>query len=126
LSVALKFRGPHERDVTDHRSLDEFAAQTDDAEDDEAAVGDDSEAVDDAEGTSGADDESSSDDEAAVGDDGGPGDEPGGAVEPVVVDPATSTSRYDPEGVACAACGAEVGRLWVADDGAVCADCKPW
>jgi hypothetical protein len=98
LSVALKFRGPHERDVTDHRSLDEFAAQTDDAEDDEAAVGDD----------------------------GGPGDEPGGAVEPVVVDPATSTSRYDPEGVACAACGAEVGRLWVADDGAVCADCKPW
>ncbi|WP_323674524.1 hypothetical protein [Halorubellus sp. PRR65] len=41
-------------------------------------------------------------------------------------DSAASTSRYEPTGGACTACGSVVERLWVADDDDVCAACKPW
>jgi hypothetical protein len=40
--------------------------------------------------------------------------------------PAASTSRYEPDGTACAACGDVVERLWVADGDDVCEACKPW
>lgn len=95
MSVALKFRGVHERDVTRDASIDEFAGQSDDSDD---------EGVNDACGA----------DEMSVGE------------RVSAAEPAPSTSRYEPDGVACAACDAEVVRLWVADDGAVCADCKSW
>lgn len=64
----------------------------------------------------------------------GPDDRSGDATESTVderiasASPAVSTSRYEPDGAACAACGDVVERLWVADDdgGDVCAACKPW
>jgi hypothetical protein len=130
LSVALKSRRVLERNVTEHRSLDEFAEQTHDedgvrggdAGDDEEAVGDEGGVADEG----GADDEDEADDEAGVGDGGGVDDETSVEERVSVVEPGTSTSRYEPAGATCAACDAEVGRLWVDDDELVCADCKPW
>jgi hypothetical protein len=40
--------------------------------------------------------------------------------------PALSTSRWDADGVSCAACGETVQRVWDAPDGLVCATCKEW
>ncbi len=51
--------------------------------------------------------------------------------DPVATDsestaPAPSTSRWDADGVTCAACGETVQRVWDAADGLVCATCKEW
>jgi len=62
----------------------------------------------------GEEDDAGGDDEATVGE------------RVAAAAPATVTSRFDPDGVACAACDAEAVRLWIAADEAVCADCKPW
>ena len=104
--------------MTEHRSLDEFAGGTDDSEEDEAAVAD-ADGVDAGE-TGGV--------ETAVVDDGADAvdDETAVGERVSAADPVTSTSRYDPTGVTCAACDAEVVRLWAVDDEAVCVDCKPW
>jgi hypothetical protein len=100
LSVALKFRGRLERDVTEDCSLDEFTGEAGEADD---VAGEAGEADDVADPGVGAVGERAS-----------------------VVGPATSTSRYEPGGAACSACDTEVARMWVADDEAVCADCKTW
>jgi hypothetical protein len=42
------------------------------------------------------------------------------------VEPAVSTSAWDPEGGACVACGGTVGRRWQGESGLVCPDCKEW
>jgi len=47
-------------------------------------------------------------------------------VDPATVDPATVTSRWDGDGVACSSCGEHVERGWVAPDGIVCPSCKEW
>lgn len=96
--------------MTDHRSLDEFAAEMDDGGDDRV----DEEVAGDRDAGGGGSD--------AVGD----ADEMSAGERVAAAEPATSTSRYEPLGAACASCDAEVVRLWVADDGAVCVDCKPW
>ena len=41
------------------------------------------------------------------------------------IDPATATSRWDPEGAACGDCDTTVERRW-RDDGWVCRECKEW
>jgi hypothetical protein len=98
LSVALKFRGVLEGDVTRDASIDEFAGRTGDSNDET---------------------EVTAEKEASIEDD--------GVSERVsAVEPATWTSRYEPGGVACAVCETEVVRLWVSDGDAVCADCKSW
>ncbi|MFC7044445.1 hypothetical protein ACFQH6_02610 [Halobacteriaceae archaeon GCM10025711] len=42
------------------------------------------------------------------------------------VAPAVSTYRWQPDGVACADCGATVQRLWRDGDDLVCDGCKDW
>jgi hypothetical protein len=42
------------------------------------------------------------------------------------VDPATSTYRWDPDGIECPSCGETVDRLWSQDGEHVCSDCKEW
>lgn len=42
------------------------------------------------------------------------------------VEPAVGTYRWDPDGVACAACGETVERLWSDDGERVCEACKEW
>jgi len=71
----------------------------------------------DAEGDSG-DSESDGDDDAI----------PTGDDEPTTaeVDPATITYRWQPDGAACAGCGATTGRQWLDDEEFVCPDCKEW
>ena len=130
--------------MTDHRSLDEFTGGIDDSEEDEDAVAD-ADAVDEAgsvdDGEAVIDEVGSVDDGEAAVEKAGSVDDGEAAVEeaesvdddePTVGErvagatPATATSRYEPDGAACGACDAEVVRLWVGDDEAVCADCKPW
>ncbi|TQQ80967.1 hypothetical protein EGH24_07370 [Halonotius terrestris] len=41
-------------------------------------------------------------------------------------DPATATYRWQPDGAACARCGATTERQWRDDDEFVCPDCKAW
>jgi len=41
-------------------------------------------------------------------------------------DPATATYRWQPDGAACAHCGATTERQWRDDDAFVCPDCKAW
>lgn len=50
----------------------------------------------------------------------------GPPVAPAAVQPATTTYRWSPEGVVCTACEATVERLWNADRGLVCGNCKRW
>lgn len=40
--------------------------------------------------------------------------------------PAQSTFAFDPEGVACDACGETVRRRWRVDGAFVCGACSPW
>lgn len=99
--------------MTEDASIDEFVGRdtadaTDDATDgtaDDGAVDDDR--IDDG-AQSGAGTESTLDERVAS------------------ASPAVSTSRFEPDGVACAACGDVVERLWVADGDDVCEACKPW
>ncbi|MGM0592706.1 MAG: DUF7573 domain-containing protein [Halobacteriota archaeon] len=42
------------------------------------------------------------------------------------VDPAVSTYRWSPDGVACAECGEQVTKRWHDDGRYVCANCKEW
>lgn len=61
------------------------------------------------------------------GDEGSDGEnESDGAKTAETVDPAVGTYRWDPEGVACAACGETVNRLWLDDGEQVCEACKEW
>lgn len=41
-------------------------------------------------------------------------------------DAAVGTYRWAPDGVACAACGETVERLWLDDGEQVCEACKEW
>lgn len=56
-----------------------------------------------------------------------PGAESGGedVMEPVT-ELAETTFAWSPDGVACAACGAETQRRWRTDAGFVCHDCVDW
>jgi hypothetical protein len=91
------------------RSLDDFIDGTDDPSD----------ATDDGDGAVDGDAE-----------DGGPDASDGTAADaddPPAADAPTATLRFDPDGVACAACGATVERRWTDADGRpVCVDCKAW
>lgn len=44
--------------------------------------------------------------------------------EQPVADPATPTAAWG--SYTCAACGVTVDRVWRAEEGFVCPDCKPW
>ena len=48
------------------------------------------------------------------------------AAESTAVDSTRSTYTWDPEGLACADCGAAVERRWRDGDRFVCAECKAW
>ena len=82
-------------------------------------------------------DETADDSEEAVGgvsdadDAGDAGDADDGATDstdsdPIDADSTRSTYAWDPEGVACADCGATVERRWRDGDQLVCTDCKAW
>ena len=48
------------------------------------------------------------------------------AVADPAADPATATYRWEPDGKACARCGATTERQWLDDGEFVCPDCKAW
>lgn len=48
------------------------------------------------------------------------------AAEPDAPEPAVSTYRWSPDGVACDDCGETVERRWLDGDDYVCAECKEW
>ena len=71
----------------------------------------------DAERDSGDSESDSSGDDATTGDNGKP---------TTKADPATATYRWQPDGAACARCGATTERQWLDDGEFVCPDCKEW
>ncbi|WP_336024395.1 DUF7573 domain-containing protein [Halobellus salinisoli] len=109
------------------RSLDEFA----EASTDESTETSTDESADTAEECdSGIQaDADDSDVQADAGDTAGQPDrdDTDGQVDDALdVEPASSTYRWSPEGVECAACGRVVDRLWSDGDEHVCIDCKEW
>ncbi|WP_434521349.1 DUF7573 domain-containing protein [Halorubrum sp. AS12] len=90
--------------MADDRSLDDFAAP-DDTADDEVV-------------------EARSDDTADGTADAGSGEgEADGATD---VEPAVATSTWHADGAACDRCGDGVERRWRDGDALVCADCASW
>jgi len=108
----------------------EATAETDGAE--ATAETDESEATAETDESGSPVDEGDSEATTATDD----GDDPGDAAdamgadegieEPADAEPAAATYRWDPEGRACADCGATVERRWRDDGAFVCADCKEW
>ncbi|MDS0294020.1 DUF7573 domain-containing protein [Halogeometricum luteum] len=109
--------------MTRDRSLDDFVGGGEGEESDgsDPTEGDDSKAdsADRADGAGGdaGDDSGTTPDSAAT---------ESAAPTTDAVDPAVGTYRWDPDGVACAACGETVHRLWLDDGGQVCEECKEW
>jgi hypothetical protein len=96
------------------RSLDEFLGS--ESSEDEQSGDSDEDGTDEAGEREAAEAEA---EPAAAGDaDGRP--------DPATVDPAESTSVYDPGGWACADCGEQTQRRWRQGDGFVCSSCKEW
>lgn len=102
--------------MTRDRSLDDFVGgergEPDGSDDADAEA--QTEADADAEGKTGEADAATDADDAS---DAPPSDS---------VDPAVGTYRWNPDGVACAACGETVERLWLDGDEQVCEACKEW
>jgi len=98
---------------------DELGSPVDESDTEATTAIDDAGAAADADGTVDADDADDPGDADAMG-----ADE--GIEEPADAEPAAATYRWDPEGGACADCGATVERRWRDDGAFVCADCKEW
>ncbi|ELZ34081.1 hypothetical protein C474_03950 [Halogeometricum pallidum JCM 14848] len=118
--------------MTEDRSLDDFLGGESDGDDesDGGAGSDGAETAEtvDATGDSSSDSDSDSHDRADGTDAAGESAPPttDSAAPSDSVDPAVGTYRWDPEGVACAACGETVNRLWLDDGEQVCEACKEW
>lgn len=105
----------------DNTSLDDFLATEDGADTD----GDDAAGDDTARGDAGEGTESTAGPESDDGPVGGD-PAPAAATDTAAVAPATTTSQWAADGVACAVCEAAAERVWESPDGLVCAACKEW
>ena len=103
----------------DDASLDEFLDETADDSGGAADGVSDADGAGDGDETDGADGAVDTDDA-----DGGAADSTDS--EPIDADSTRSTYAWDPEGVACADCGAVVERRWRDGDQLVCTECKAW
>ncbi|WP_227132579.1 DUF7573 domain-containing protein [Halorubellus salinus] len=101
--------------MTEDASIDEFV-------DRDAADATDADAADD----DAVDERTADADASSDGTESGDGTESTVDERVASASPAASTSRFEPDGAACASCGEVVERLWLADGDDVCEACKPW
>lgn len=108
--------------MVEDRSLDEFAG-SDSAPDDDDSTPDDDDSADGAEESTGSTGETDATDSAST-DAEQPAADPAPSSDDV--EPATTTSAWDSDGVECERCDERTERRWIDDGALVCADCKAW